>query len=222
MLKQLRSILFNHHVGTWFGAAFFMFWIGQRLYFRSEHHWGDKTNITDWLVSLQFVLFVVAYITRSRAKEHARGFFEVFFPFGVAAMPLSIVMPYPCRPQTIAVFDNPWPALILALIGTAIIIAGIAILRNSFSIMTEVREVKTRGIYQWTRHPMYVGSMFGATAGILNNYCTYHLCIYLCFLWFQVYRAMREENKIMRVCPEYCDYAQRVGWIGPIGRRTCL
>ena len=67
-------------------------------------------------------------------------------------------------------------------------------LRKSFAIMTEVREPVFDGIYRWTRHPMYVGSMLTAAGALLQNFSAWNGLVGLAFCACQVYRARLEER----------------------------
>ena len=208
---RVRRLVFNHRLGSWAGAAFFLFWIGQRF------HLHYRPTLLWWLITFQFALFILAYIARRPARVHAGGVMETLFPFACAAMPFALDR-YWFKPPGQAVA----PALVsmaLMAAGTCIIIGGVWRLRGSFSIMTEVRAPVVTGLYRFTRHPMYLGSMIASLGILLSDLHGLNVAIYIIFCVMQVIRARFEENKIGVACPEYRDYAARVGWLGPIGRR---
>jgi protein-S-isoprenylcysteine O-methyltransferase Ste14 len=105
------------------------------------------------------------------------------------------------------------------LCGTLVIIAGVFFLRKSFSIMTEVRKPVFNGIYRFTRHPMYLGSVMTALGTLFQNFGLWNCFIFVVFCSCQIYRATREETKIMRMFSEYREYASQVGWLLKIGER---
>jgi len=218
--QQVKVLAFNHRFGSYAGAFFFTFWIGQRIYSYHEHLLRFSVYaLIWWLITLQFILFITAYLTRTAAHDHAKGFFETTFPFLCAAMPFALIVKHPLLPATyrIAVLDP--LSIVLVIGGTLIIIAGIIFLRKSFSIMTEARQPVYRGIYRITRHPMYVGSMLTTLGMLFQNFNGLNILLFLFFCGCQVYRAHREENKIMQSYLTYQTYAASVGWLWKFGRR---
>lgn len=208
----IRRIVYNDRVGSLTGAAFFTFWIGQRYYFADSH------SFLWWLVTIQFSLFVIAYVTRRKAREHARGFKETVFPFICAATPFALdSYPY-IKPYSGPLVDYPAIYMGLMIVGSLIITAGVFSLRRSFSIMTEVREPVFEGIYLLSRHPMYLGSLAGSLGVVFYNFSFLNVLIFVFFCVIQIYRAGLEEQKISAVFPEYAEYANRVGWLWIIGR----
>ncbi|MBW2061518.1 MAG: hypothetical protein JRI95_08155 [Deltaproteobacteria bacterium] len=209
------KIIINDRLASWTGGVFFTLWIGQRYYF---HY---RPTFLWWLITFQFVLFVVAYLSRHKALQHARGFREIVFPFICAAMPFALEN-YPIKPKGVALTQLEPFSIGLMTLGTLFIITGIFYLRRSFSIMAEVREPVFSGIYRWSRHPMYLGSIFSSLGILLNYYHILNVCIFGVFCIFQIYRASLEEKKIMAVFPEYGRYASRVGWLWRLGTRRAL
>ena len=218
--KRLRDLIWNDRLGSWVGVLFFTFWIGQRVYFDYAKLFAFSLyTLTWWLITFQFFLFVISYLTRVEAKEHASGFIEIVFPFICAAMPFALIVKHPFRPLTYRIdFLEPLSTT-LVIGGTLVIIAGVFFLRTSFSIMTEVRKPVFNGIYRFTRHPMYLGSVMTALGTLFQNFGLWNCFIFVAFCSCQIYRATREETKIMRMFSEYREYASQVGWLLKIGRR---
>ena len=219
-LTRLRKIVFSGRFGSYVGALFFTVWIAQRVYFNPEKHFAwNLIALTWWLITFQYGIFVISYLTRYEAEEHARGFFEVIFPFLCAAMPFALLLEYPFKPWTYNIASLELVSTSLVIGGTLVTIGGISSLRKSFSIMTEVRKPVMSGIYQFTRHPMYMGSMITALGTLFQNWSWWNCAVFVAFCVGQVYRATREENKIVKVFSQYRSYALRVGWLWKIGRR---
>ncbi len=219
-MKHLKNIIFNNHYGSLAGAFFFTFWILQRIYFNHERLFRlDLYALIWWLITLQFFLFVVSYVTRTKARAPASGFIESVFPFICAAMPFSLVVKYPFVPPTHSIAYLRALSILLVIGGTLFIIFGILFLRKSFSIMTEVRKPVFGGIYRITRHPMYVGSILTTLGTLFQNFGWLNCLLFKVFCICQVYRATREENKIKTIYPEYGVYTAKVGWIWKLGRQ---
>lgn len=212
MFKTITKIISNDRIGSWTGVVFFTFWIGQRFYF------SHTRPFVWWLITIQFSVFVIAYLTRAPAKDHARGFKEIVFPFICAGLPFALEgLPFKPSGSPVA---NIAPVYIgLMITGTLIIILSLLTLRSSFSIMAEVREMKTGGLYRWSRHPMYLGSIVATLGTMLARFSILNLFIFLVFCGLQVYRSILEERKIIAVFPNYLDYARKVGWVWKLGRR---
>jgi protein-S-isoprenylcysteine O-methyltransferase Ste14 len=219
-LTRLRKVIFSARFGSWCGALFFTFWIGQRIYFNLEQHFSFTLYaLTWWLITLQYCIFITSYLTRYEARQNAQGFVEIVFPFICAALPFVLIVDYPFRPQTYDIACLRFVSTSLVIGGTLVVIAGIISLRKSFSIMTEVRKPVMNGIYRITRHPMYAGSMITAFGTLFQNWGLWNCFVFVVFCIFQIYRATREKTKIARVFPEYGEYISRVGWLWKIGTR---
>jgi hypothetical protein len=212
MYKSVTRTILNDALGSWAGTIFFAFWIGQRFYF------SQGRSFLWWLITFQFLLFVLAYLTRQKAQEHARGFREMVFPFICAAMPFALEN-YPFKPIGRPLADAELLYSGLMISGTILIIWGVLYLRRSFSIMAEVRSLTTSGIYRITRHPMYLGSLLSSAGILLALFNILNLFIFIVFCACQIYRAFLEEEKIRAILPEYRTYAARVGWFWILGRR---
>lgn len=218
-MTGLRDIVFNDRFGSWLGALFFTFWIGQRVYFNHTRLLRfDLYALTWWLITFQFLVFVISYLTRIDAREHARGLIEAVFPFICSGMPFLIVMAYPFRPATHNIVSLMPLSTSLVIGGTLVIIAGAISLRTSFSIMAEVRRPIFGGIYRITRHPMYLGSMMTTLGALFQHFSVWNCLVFGLFCLFQAYRATREEIKIKNIFAEYGAYATEVGWLWKIGR----
>lgn len=215
-----RDRILGDRVSSRLGAVFFSAWIVQRVVLRpSELLAPTAAALTWWLITLQYVVFVAAFLTRRPARSSAQGVMETLFPLACAAMPFALIVPYPFRPPVRALAGAGPLASALAIAGTLIILAGVLRLRKSFAIMAEVREPVFGGVYRWTRHPMYVGSMLTALGALLQNFSVWNTAVWLLFCAGQILRARVEERKIVGLSPQYERYAARVGWVGPLGRR---
>jgi len=210
-IADLYELLMTDTVGRYGGAAFFSLWILMRIY---RYH----DTFLQWLVTFQFVLFVAAYLSRHRATVQARGFREVVYPFICSGFPF-LIDSYPFMPCRDLSTLHPL-SMTLMFTGTSFIIAGIAFLRRSFSIMTEVREPVFRGIYRWTRHPMYLGSILSSLGITLCCFSPLTAFLFTAFVIMQVLRARFEEDKITAAFPGYGNYALRVGWFWKLGRHS--
>jgi protein-S-isoprenylcysteine O-methyltransferase Ste14 len=97
----------------------------------------------------------------------------------------------------------------------ALLVAGTAwsawtlrALGRNLSVLAQARGLADRGPYRWVRHPLYTGELVSAlglaAAGTAAAAVTWML---LCV--FQVYRAVSEEQVLLRALPGYPDYRSR-------------
>ncbi len=78
------------------------------------------------------------------------------------------------------------------------------------------RRLVVRGLYHYTRNPMYVGVLTTVVAWVVL-YRALSIAVYACLLWscFQSFIVFYEEPHLSRVFGrEYADYRSRVGrWL---------
>jgi len=88
-------------------------------------------------------------------------------------------------------------------------------LDRNLSVLAQARDVVVRGPYRWVRHPLYVGEMVSSLglAIAVNSYWALGLWIAMCVL--QIYRAVREEQVLLRVLPAYRGYQRRTAALLP-------
>ena len=193
--------------GRFVGISFFSYWI----YYRFDSLQNYNVKILWYLENAQFILFILAYITRAKAKDRAVGFWQTIYPMGVAMLPFALSN-YSFKPSPVTQPQLQSLCVGFLMVGISIQIVGVFYLRRSFSIMTEARELVVKGIYHFMRHPMYIGSFFGALGIGLYRFNAFNLFIFCTFVFCQCYRARQEELKLMDNFPDYKSYRKRVWW----------
>jgi protein-S-isoprenylcysteine O-methyltransferase Ste14 len=88
-------------------------------------------------------------------------------------------------------------------------------LGRNLSVLAQARDLIDRGPYRWVRHPLYSGEIVSAlglamAAGTVTSAC---LWVVLCAL--QVYRAVREEQVLVKALPGYPSYQRRTAALLP-------
>ena len=64
-LTGLQNVIFNARFTSCMGALFFTAWIAQRVYLNPERHFAfNLVALTWWLITFQYCIFVVSYLTR--------------------------------------------------------------------------------------------------------------------------------------------------------------
>lgn len=208
-------------------AIFFSVFVARYLLTLADGYQIARTA-TDYLFVVQqalalsyFTMLVVLYSTRlpQRGTDHRLAVIVIAFTGTFSAIAASF-LPGGGRHELLVV-----PADVLATIGLAYSVWGLAYLRRSFSIVPEARRLVTGGPYRFSRHPVYLGEIVTAigvnlaTAGWPSTLAVAY------FILAEVLRMRWEERVLAEAFPDqYPAYAARVSRFFPnpfrIGSRT--
>lgn len=119
------------------------------------------------------------------------------------------------------------PALVIAIIGTTLIISGTVInisgrisLGRNWGNQIEIYEdhsLVTTGAFHFIRHPLYSSTimMLYGFALIFRNYLVFIL-VSLIFIPFMIYRARQEESALLETFGDtYTEYKSKTGLLFP-------
>jgi len=204
-----RDLLFSRLLP----ALFFSIFLARQLIFV----WGDlgsARNAKDDLYLIQqllalayFTMLVVLYTTRlpKRGTDHRLAVVFIAFTGTFSAIGASF-LPGGVRRDGLVLAGD-----ILATLGLAYSVWGLAYLRRSFSIIPEARRLVTGGPYSLSRHPVYLGEIATAigvnlaTAGWLGALAVVY------FISCEILRMRWEEGVLERAFPDdYPGYLRRV------------
>ena len=154
-----------------------------------------------------FTLLVVLYAVRlpKQGTDHRLGVIFIAFSGTFAAIGAPF-LPGGTRREYLAVVAD-----VLATLGLAYSVWGLAYLRRSFSIIPEARRLVTGGPYGLSRHPVYLGEVTTAIGVNLatGGWLTAVAVAY--FILCELVRIRWEERILGQAFPtEYPDYAERV------------
>jgi protein-S-isoprenylcysteine O-methyltransferase Ste14 len=209
-----RELIF----GRLLPAVFFSFFLVRYLLtlwasVQNVHRPFDYLFVLQQLLALAyFTMLVVLYSTRlpARGTDHRFAVVVIAFTGTFSAMAASF-LPGGGRHDWLVI-----PADIVATIGLAYAVWGLAYLRRSFSIVPEARRLVTGGPYSLSRHPVYLGEIITAI-GI--NLATAGWPSALAVLYFVICELLRmrwEEGVLARAFPnDYPAYAKRVPRYAP-------
>jgi len=193
----------------------------------------DILNFIYTITAILFDLLIVfSYLIRVKPvseKGKAQGFRERWYPILTVLTPMiffTYLLYYPIPIENDPLFRNlyQYPGFVytVVLAGFLFSLVGCTLssivlwrLRNSFSLMVEVRQLVTTGMYKYIRHPLYFSELthaLGTTLLLLNSLT---LSIYILFFILEVIRAKFEERKFLVVLPEYAEYKARTGFFFP-------
>jgi protein-S-isoprenylcysteine O-methyltransferase Ste14 len=159
-----------------------------------------------------FTMLVVLYSTRlpARGTDHRFAVVLIAFSGTFSAIGASF-LPGGGRRDWLVL-----PADILATVGLAYAVWGLAYLRRSFSIIPEARRLVTGGPYALSRHPVYLGEIVTAIGINLATGGWPSALAVLYFVICEVLRMRWEEGVLSRAFPnEYPAYAGKVPRYAP-------
>jgi len=174
------------------------------------------------LIPFNALIAYALFITRN-LHHKPEGFLELFVPLLATFWFLTYNM-IPYLPSDVNFLMIPQTLLplsiitgsILALTGLIIASWGIFNLRKSFGIFVQVRDVVTKGLYRYVRHPIYCGHIMAHFGFFLIIPRLYALILSCGLVVVTLYRAKLEERKLMANSQEYQEYAKKTPFILPI------
>jgi protein-S-isoprenylcysteine O-methyltransferase Ste14 len=104
---------------------------------------------------------------------------------------------------------------VLLILGMVWAVWSLRYLDRNVSVLAQARGVVVHGPYRWVRHPLYVGELVSSLglAIAVNSYLALALWVAMCAL--QIYRAVREEQVLLRALPTYRSYRSRTAALLP-------
>jgi protein-S-isoprenylcysteine O-methyltransferase Ste14 len=163
------------------------------------------------LVCLFYLLVIWCYLRRPPATATS----------GSATAHLAAVLApltpftFPLLPAAASGAVRQAGADLLLVAGTAWSVWALRALGRNLSVIAQARAVAERGPYRWVRHPLYAGeivSSLGLAIGC-GTLAGFGVWAFLCAL--QVYRAVREEQLLVRTLPGYRGYRSRTAALLP-------
>ena len=135
------------------------------------------------------------------------------YPKSVSKIPLDWVVAIVGTFSTLLFLPTAWgvvPSAKYAIaVGTLLQVFGMISLNRSFAIVAAKREIKTKGMYRFVRHPLYASYLLTYSGYVLANTDFENVMIYLFAMGCMVLRIFREENHLS-VDEAYAAYMQRV------------
>jgi protein-S-isoprenylcysteine O-methyltransferase Ste14 len=194
-------------------ALFFSVFLARQLLFvwdglHSVRQPSDYLFVLQQLLALAyFTMLVVLYSTRlpRRGTDHRAAVVFIAFTGTFSAIAAPFLPGGGRREGLVLVAD------ILATVGLAYSVWGLAYLRRSFSIVPEARRLVMGGPYSLSRHPVYLGEIVAAIGVNLATAGWPGALAVLYFVGCELLRIRWEERVLESAFPnEYPTYALRV------------
>lgn len=106
-------------------------------------------------------------------------------------------------------------ALAIGIVGASLSFIALWSLRRSFSLMSEVRELVTGGLYRRIRPPLYMAEIIHIFGIAILSGTPVGLWLFAAAVAMQVVRAKIEERKFLRTVPQYAEFKARTGFLWP-------
>ncbi|MGA1841852.1 MAG: methyltransferase family protein [bacterium] len=213
-----------------------------RLLYETDKGGGVSQNIINLsshliynLVAILFdALIITSYLIRSKPVGKAEGFWERYYPLITVLFPMTgftlllipnfrLFFPPFQLGRLMMRFDLPllFPmfielaGVIISMTGAALSIIALWSLKRCFSLMVEVRQLITTGMYKRIRHPLYMSEIIHAFGTSILAAHPIALSVFCITLVLEIIRAKLEEHKFLRMVPAYADFKKRTGFLWP-------
>ncbi|HEY6276051.1 MAG TPA: methyltransferase [Streptosporangiaceae bacterium] len=172
---------------------------------------GPLGWLTAILICAFYAIVIWCYLRRGPAVATSRS------ATAHAAAVVATVTPFvfPLLPGQRPGPGQQLAADLLLAAGTAWAVWSLVFLGRNLSIIAQARAVADHGPYRWVRHPLYTGELISALGLALIAASAAAVAVWLALCALQVYRAVREEQVLLRTLPEYRDYRRRTAALLP-------
>lgn len=161
-----------------------------------------NTGSINWIGLLIVNSIMVAmYVAKRDATSITQSPFLWLLAFAGTCLPLILRSTAPSIPFSIGT--------IVQLVGIVAIVASLLSLRRSFGIVPAHRGIRTGGLYNFVRHPLYASELVWFLGFAIDNPSGWNIGLWLCECALQFSRACAEE-RFLSVDPVYSQYRTRV------------
>lgn len=160
-------------------------------------------RLSAMLILMKESLDVLFYLSRPSARSFSRSPYAWVCAFGGTFTPLFL------RPS--GSDQDLLIGQLLLCLGMALQFVGMLSLNRSIGIVPANRGIKTGGLYQLVRHPLYLAYAITWLGYLASNPTLHNGTIIAVALLFQVLRIFNEE-RFLRQDPEYEAFAARTRW----------
>jgi protein-S-isoprenylcysteine O-methyltransferase Ste14 len=172
---------------------------------------GVLRSVGTVLVMAFYALGIWCYLRRRPAVATSRSVTAHAAAIAATWLPVTLPLVHGALPGP----ERQALADVLLICGMAWALWSLQSLDRNLSVLAQARDVVARGPYRWVRHPLYVGEIVSTLglAIVVNSYAGLALWVALCGL--QTYRAVREEQVLLRALPAYRSYRSRTAALLP-------
>jgi len=157
--------------------------------FQRWRHTGEPVGIG---ITLMETLAAVLFIVRRPPRETSTQ------PIAWLAAGVATCVTLFARPIA---HPDAGPAAIweiLQIVGLVIAVSGLGVLGRSFGLVAANRGIKTRGMYRFVRHPMYLGSIITFVGYAAENPSPVNIALLVIAVVSQLIRIGEEERTLQQ------------------------
>lgn len=140
------------------------------------------------------------FLFRKTPRTVSKNFFATIIAF-LGAYLILLYRPSPQPDRLIGI--------IFICIGASFLFYSLLSLNRSFGIIPADRDIKTKGMYRFVRHPIYMSYIFFYIAYCINNPQVFNIVLMLTVATLEYIRIIFEE-KHLSLNPAYVDYKKKV------------
>jgi protein-S-isoprenylcysteine O-methyltransferase Ste14 len=163
------------------------------------------------LVCAFYLLTIWCYLRRGPAAATSRSVTAHLAALTATWAPFTLPLLHGARPgaaqQTVA--D------VLLVAGMAWSVWSLRSLGRNVSVLAQARAVVDSGPYRWVRHPLYTGEIVAGLGLAIAANSLAAAAVWLAIVALQAYRAVREEQVLLRALPGYAGYRDRTAALLP-------
>jgi protein-S-isoprenylcysteine O-methyltransferase Ste14 len=146
-------------------------------------------------------VFVTMYIARRDAASISSSPSLWLLAFAGTCLPLVL---RPTAPTASSAVGS-----VVQLVGLCAVVASMLSLRRSFGIVPAHRGIRTQGLYNLVRHPLYASELLWMIGFVIANPSVWNIGLWLGDCILQFTRACAEE-RFLSADPVYSQYRARV------------
>ena len=164
---------------------------------RSPLSLASRLSVIAFLV-ISLILFVI----RRRAIAKAPGVYVRLVAFmGAFLMMLAPLISPPVQHRGLLLLGT-----LFILVGNTLSVMALYSLGRAFSIMAEARQLVTKGMYRYCRHPLYFSEAIAVIGVITLYFSPINIVVAILYVTLQYGRIREEERILESVFPDYKDY----------------
>ncbi|MDC7713012.1 methyltransferase [Vogesella sp. LYT5W] len=193
-MSLIERIIGSERFNVYGGLLLAVLWGG----FSYAHFSKFQVNHDPTLLLVIFseTLTAVIFIIRAVPKTVSLLAFDWLVALGGSFVPFLL------RPTEWGVLPE---AVVLVWLGTVLQIISLLSLNRSFALVAAKRDIKTRGMYRYVRHPIYASYVVLFAGYVLSNTSVANGLIYALLLVLLACRIAREERHL-GADPVYREY----------------
>jgi protein-S-isoprenylcysteine O-methyltransferase Ste14 len=160
------------------------------------------TGSINWLgLLIVNAVSVAMYIAKRDAAAISKSPALWLLAFAGTCLPLIL---RPTAPTSTAFVGN-----VVQLVGLCAVLGSLLSLQRSYGIVPAHRGIRTQGLYNLVRHPLYASELFWMLGFAIANPSLWNIGLWLVDCVLQFTRACAEE-RFLSVDPVYSNYRTRV------------